>query len=116
MAMIKKPKLIKSNEKSLGVLSSIQINFPDDSIFKFLNGRSFEVVWSKSLSDIHTGIGKIIVEKIIFKTKQGFYLYLLLNTTNVNLLVYYRQNQESELTIFLKQLIKQFNNDKTINK
>ena len=58
----------------------------------------------------------ISIEKIIFKTKQGFYLYLLLNTTNVNLLVYYKQNQESELTIFLKQLIKQFNNDKTINK
>jgi hypothetical protein len=116
MVMIKKPRLIKSNEKSLGVLSSIQINFPDDSIFKFLNGRSFEVVWSKGWVDINTGSGKIITEKIIFKTKQGFYLYLLLNTTNVNLLVYYRQNQESELTIFLKQLIKQFNNDKTINK
>ena len=116
MAMIKKPKLIKSNEKSLGVLSSIQIDFPDDSIFKFLNGRSFEVVWSKGLVDVNTGSVKIIIEKIIFKTKQGFYLYLLLNTTHVNLLVYYKQNQESELTIFLKQLIKQFNNDKTINK
>jgi hypothetical protein len=87
MVMIKKPKLIKFNEKSLGVLSSIQIDFPDDYIFKFLNGRSFEVVWSKGLVDINTGSGKIIIEKIIFK-----------------------------LTIFLKQLIKQFNNDKTINK
>jgi len=80
--MIKKPRLIKSNEKSLGVLSSIQINFPDDSIFKFLNGRSFEVVWSKGWVDINTGSGKIITEKIIFK----------------------------------KQLIRQFNNDKAINK
>ncbi len=113
--MIKKPRLIKSNEKSLGVLSSIQINFPDDSIFKFLNGRSFEVVWSKGWVDINTGSGKIITEKIIFKTKQGFYLYLLMNTTNVNLLVYYKQNQESELTIFITQLLKQFKNDKTIN-
>ena len=68
MVMIKKPKLIKHNEKTLGVLSSLQINFPDDSIFKFLNGRSFEVVWSQGLSDIHIGKGKIIVEKIIFKT------------------------------------------------
>jgi hypothetical protein len=115
MVMIKKPKFIKRNEKTLGVLSSLQINFPDDSIFKFLNGRSFEVVWSQGLSDIHTGTGKIIVEKIIFKTKQGFYLYLLMNTTNVNLLVYYKQNQESELTIFITQLLKQFKNDKTIN-
>jgi len=114
--MIKKPKFIKNNEKSLGVLSSIQINFPDDSIFKFLNGRSFEVVWSKGLIDVDAGSGKIILEKIIFKTKQGFYLYLLLNTTDVNLVVYYKQNQESELTIFLRQLIKQFNNDKTTNK
>lgn len=67
--MIKKPKFIKNNEKSLGVLSSIQINFPDDSIFKFLNGRSFEVVWSKGLIDVDAGSGKIILEKIIFKTK-----------------------------------------------
>ena len=114
--MIKKPKLIKFNEKSLGVLSSIQIDFPDDYIFNFLNGRSFEVVWSKGLVDINTGSGKIIIEKIIFKTKQGFYLYLLLNDEGTSMVVYYKQHQINELTIFISQLLKQFNNDKTINK
>jgi len=109
--MIKKPKFIKNNEKSLGVLSSIQINFPDDSIFKFLNGRSFEVVWSEAF----TGIINVKTEfnKKIYKTKQGFYLYLLLGEVESNLIVYYNQSQYSELTIFIQQLLKQFNKYET---
>jgi hypothetical protein len=94
--MIKKPKFIKNNEKSLGVFSSL------------------EVVWSEAF----TGIINVKTEfdKKIYKTKQGFYLYLLLGEVESNLIVYYNQSQYSELTIFIQQLLKQFNNDKTTNK
>jgi len=43
-------------------------------------------------------------------------LYLLLNDEGTSMVVYYRQHQINELTIFISQLLKQFNNDKTINK
>jgi hypothetical protein len=40
----------------------------------------------------------------------------LLGEVESNLIVYYNQSQYSELTIFIQQLLKQFNNDKTTNK
>jgi len=112
--MIKKPKFIKDNEKSLGVFSSLRLDFPDHSIYKFIDNRSLEVVWSEAF----TGIFNVKTEfnKKIYKSKQGFYLYLLLGEVESNLIVYYNQSQYSELTIFIQQLLKQFNNDKTTNK
>ncbi len=55
MDMINKPKIIKNNEKSLGTLSSVQLDFPDDSIYKFIDNRKFEVVWSKGFATISNG-------------------------------------------------------------
>jgi hypothetical protein len=114
MDMINKPKIIKNNEKSLGTLSSVQLDFPDDSIYKFIDNRKFEVVWSKGFASISNG--KITFSKKIYKSKQGFYLYLLMNNSETNFVIYYKQNQHSELTIFLQQLLKQYNNDKATNK
>ena len=54
--------------------------------------------------------------KKIYKSKQGFYLYLLMNNSETNFVIYYKQDQHSELTIFLQQLLKQYNNDKATNK
>jgi hypothetical protein len=112
--MIKKPKFINNNEKSLGVFSSLRLDFPDHSIYKFIDNRSLEVVWSEASASIING--KITFDKKIYKTKQGFYLYLLLGEAESNLIVYYNHSQHSELTIFIQQLLKQFNNDKTTNK
>ena len=112
--MIKKPKFIKNNEKSLGVFSSLRLDFPDHSIYKFIDNRNTLVVWSEAFTGIITG--KIEFNKKIYKTKQGFYLYLLLGEVESNLIVYYNHSQHSELTIFIQQLLKQFNNDKTTNK
>ena len=112
MDIIETPKYIETESEE--VFSRIIVEFQKKGIDEFISNKTFTVVWSEGNTDEQTG--KIKFRKKIYKTKQGFYLYLLLNTTNVNLLVYYKQNQESELTIFLKQLIKQFNNDKTINK
>lgn len=114
MDKIKKPKLIKNNEKISGVFSSLRLDFPDQSIYKFIDNRSLEVVWSEAFSGI-TNV-KPEFNKKIYKTKQGFYLYLLLGEVELNLIVYYNQSQHSELTIFIQQLLKQFNNDKTTNK
>jgi hypothetical protein len=109
-----------TNTASCGGGGDINTTVYESNVVNIISNNVFSASTSSVMNwgttNINTGSGKIIIEKIIFKTKQGFYLYLLLNTTNVNLLVYYKQNQESELTIFLKQLIKQFNNDKTINK
>ena len=114
MVNIKKPKIIKNNEKSLGVFSSLRLDFPDHSIYKFIDNKSLGVVWSEASASIING--KTGFNKKIYKTKQGFYLYLLLGEVESNLIVYYNQSQYSELTIFIQQLLKQFNNDKTTNK
>ncbi len=114
MDKIKKPKFIKNNEKISGVFSSLRLYFTDHSIYKFIDNKSLDVVWSEASTDIING--KITFDKKIYKTKQGFYLYLLLGEVESNLIVYYNHSQHSELTIFIQQLLKQFNNDKTTNK
>jgi hypothetical protein len=113
MADLKKPKFIKNNEKTLGVFSSLRLDFDDDSIYKFVDNRSFQVVWSEgSIVGVKTEFNKKI-----YKSKQGFYLYLFIGEEKkTSLIVYYKQDQYSEFTIFIQQLLKQFNNDKTTNK
>lgn len=110
MTNIKKPKFIKRNEKNLGVLSSITLDFSDDSIYKFIDNRSFLSVWSDAtLID-----EKIVFNNKIYKSKQGFYLYLFIEKDKKStLIVYYKEDQNSELTIFIQQLLKQFNKYET---
>lgn len=113
MDKIRKPKFIKENEKTSGVLSSLRLDFDNNSIYKFVDNRSFQVVWSEGFI---FGV-KTEFNKKIYKSKQGFYLYLFIGEEkNSSLIVYYKQDQYSELTIFIQQLLKQFNNDKTTNK
>ena len=114
ITMIKKPEYIKNKEIEWVVFSSLRLDFPDHSIYKFIDNRNLEVVWSDASAGIING--RITFNKKIYKTKQEFYLYLLLGEVESNLIVYYNQSQYSELTIFLQQLLKQFNNDKTTNK
>lgn len=110
--MIKKPKYIKKVESN-EILSSIEISVEDKEIQSFLDGRNFLTVWSKGFSTLKEN--KIIFNEKIYKTKQGFYLYLFSKGTSV-LTIYYRQEQLNELTIFLGQLLKQIKNDTTTNK
>ena len=112
MDIIETPKYIKSIEDE--VLSQITVEFQKKGIDEFISNKTFTVVWSEGNTDEQTG--KIKFRKKIYKTKQGFYLYLLLNEEDTSMVVYYRQHQINELTIFISQLLKQFNNDKTINK
>jgi len=112
--MVEKPEYMTNKEIGSDVFSSLRLDFPDHSIYKFIDNRSLEVVWSEAFAGIING--KITFNKKIYKTKQGFYLYLLLGEVESNLIVYYNQSQYSELTIFIQQLLKQFNNDKATNK
>jgi len=112
MVIIETPKYIESIEDE--VLSQITVEFQKKGIDEFISNKTFTVVWSEGNTDEQTG--KIKFRKKIYKTKQGFYLYLLLNEEETPMVVYYKQHQINELTIFISQLLKQFNNDKTINK
>jgi len=110
--MIELPHYIKNVEKH--VLSTLNLSFLRNGVEEFLDGKTFTIVWSEGDIDVQTG--KIKFSKKIYETKQGFYLYLLLNQEIPSMVVYYKQEQINELKIFISQLLKQFNNDKTINK
>jgi hypothetical protein len=109
MVIIEIPKYIESIEEE--IFSHITIEFQKKGIDEFLSDKTFTVVWSEG--DANEQTGKIKFRKKIYKTKQGFYLYLLLNDEETSMVVYYRQHQINELTIFISQLLKQFNKYET---
>jgi len=111
MAIIETPKYIESIELDIEeVLSYISVEFQKKGIDEFIRDKTFTVVWSEGDAD---ETGKIKFRKKIYKTKQGFYLYLLLNGDGISMVVYYKQHQINELTIFISQLLKQFNKYET---
>ena len=112
--MTTKPKYIEQIESNGEILSLIDIGFKGKDIESFLDEKSFVVVWSKGFSTINEP--KISLTEKIYKTKQGFFLYLILDGEISTLTIYYRQEQINELTIFVGQLLKQFKNGTTINK
>ena len=72
-------------------------------------------MYSEAYSDFETI--KISLKTKIFKTQQGFYLYLLFGDDGkTDMTIYYKHSQLSELTIFITQLFKQFKNATTNNK
>lgn len=106
---MKKPKYIEQIENKGETLSLIEITFEGKGIQTFLDEKSFVVVWSKGFSTINEP--KISLTEKIYKTKQGFFLYLLLDMEISTLTIYYRQEQLNELTIFVGQLLKQYKNN-----
>ena len=56
----------------------------------------------------------LLLSNKIYKTKQGFYLYLLFRDTITDITIYYKQTQLNELTLFMGQLIKQFKSSKNV--
>lgn len=111
--MVKTPKYIEHLENQGLVFSTIEIDF-ENGVEKFLDDRSFSVVWSNGHATVKNP--KITLKEKIYKSKQEFYLYLLLGGYSQTLTIYYKQEQMNELTIFLTQLLKQFKNGTTINK
>jgi hypothetical protein len=111
--MIETPKYIERIESKGETLSTIEVVL-GQGIQKFLDDRNFVVVWSKGFTKVDEP--KITLKEKIYKTKQGFFLYLFLDKEFPTLTIYYKQEQINELTIFLTQLLKQFKNGTTINK
>ena len=82
---------------------------------EYLKDKKMSLVYSDSTSDFETN--KISFKSKIYKTQQGFYLYLLFGDDGkTDMTIYYKQSQLSELTIFITQLFKQFKNATTNNK
>ena len=101
-----KPDYILLREKKDGViLSSMSIEVPVD-FDVFLKDKSFTLKCSESTYSPETDIN---YQNKIYQTKQGFFLYLSL--TERVMIVYYLEDQINELTIFIRQLFKQFKNN-----
>jgi hypothetical protein len=99
---MEKPEYIKNIESAQGILSVTRL--PSFKKFdKFLNEKFF-VVYSSSSFDMK---GISFLEKI-FKTKQGFYIYIKYEEDdNWSVCIYYEQSKENELIFLTKQLIKE---------
>jgi hypothetical protein len=95
-------------------LSTMMVSLPkgfDD----YLKDRKVTLLYSDS--DASFEDVKFTYKTKLYKTQQGFYLYLLFNKQDVeDMIIYYKQEQLNELTIFITQLIKQFKNATTNNK
>jgi hypothetical protein len=80
-----------------------------------LYGRKLTTVYEKSSSNKE---GIIKREEVIFKSQQDFYLCVE-NKTGIpaepkfNLTIYYKVEQDTELFMFLSQLLKQYRNATT---
>jgi hypothetical protein len=73
---------------------------------KFIDSK-FELV--HSISDIKQN-SKIIFKEKLYKTKQGFYLYLLITEDDgIQSRIYYKQKQLDELRLIIGQILKQTN-------
>lgn len=99
--------IIKLEEKE-GTLSRNKIVMPE-GLDDFLKDKKMLIVYSESNSDFETG--KITFTKKIYKTQQGFFLYLICGEDGkTEMTIFYKQPQLNELTIFITQLLKQFKN------
>jgi hypothetical protein len=108
-----KPIYIKDIELKEGILSENHISFPE-GFDNFLKEKKMILVHSKSTSNFDTG--KLLYTNKIYKTQQGFYIYLSINEDgSVDTTIYYKEIQSTELTMFITQLLKQYKNATTNN-
>lgn len=112
--MMNIPKYISNLEKNGDIYSIMNVISVPKEIEGYLNKMKTTVVYSDSKIDyIDTSIR---YNEKIYKTVQGFYIYLSLREagTHAGLTIYYKQEQQNEITLFVGQLLKQFKNA-TIN-
>ena len=94
--------------KKEGIFSKIYIYMPE-GFDVFLKDRKIKTVYSESTSDSNTGVIKYNCK--IYQTQQEFFIYLSFrDDETIDMTIYYKEPQLSELTIFIKQLLKQFKN------
>lgn len=101
------PKYIEKVEDKNGTLSIMRMDLVKDGVIDFLD-KKISRVWENGLFD---SSGKIIWEEVIYKTNQGFFMYVKKNFEgNFNLTIYYKSEQLNELKIFINQTNKQLRN------
>jgi hypothetical protein len=108
------PKYISNLEKNGEIYSVMNVISVPKEIEGYLNKMKTTIVYSISKIDyIDTTIK---YNEKIYKTAQGFYIYLSLREvgTHAGLTIYYKQEQQNEMSLFVGQLLKQFKNA-TIN-
>lgn len=108
------PKYISNLEKNGEIYSVMNVISVPKEIEGYLNKMKTTIVYSVSKIDyIDTTIK---YNQKIYKTAQGFYIYLSLREvgTHVGLTIYYKQEQQNEISLFVGQLLKQSKNA-TIN-
>jgi hypothetical protein len=106
---MKKPKYIKRIEKNNDILSLSKLYGLSKEFDTFIN-KKVDLVYSKSDIDDSK---KFIFNEKIYKTKQSFYIYLSFRGDEIDVDIYYKQEQHNELIIFITQLLKQFKNAAT---
>ena len=99
-----KPEFILKFEKD-GIFSTMEIVVPK-KFDNFLKQSSLLLVFSETYLDFDNG--EICYKSKIYCSKQPFYLYLLMNKDNDTLVIYFKQEQLTELTMFIQQLLKTF--------
>jgi hypothetical protein len=107
------PKYIIRLEEGGETYSVVNILSVPNEIEQYLNKIKSTIVYS--VGDLNYPGIKINYTEKIYRTAQGFYIYLSLkgNDTPV-IIIYYKQEQLNEMTLFVGQLLKQFKNA-TIN-
>lgn len=104
---MKKPNYIEKIEKDDNIYFSVMdLPYGNTELEKFIDGK-FELV--HSISDIGQNL-KITFKEKLYKTKQEFYLYLIITEDdNIQSRVYYKQKQLDELRLIIGQILKQTN-------
>ena len=114
-----KPEFIKH-------LESKDQNFFSVMVFHQLEGEFLKYLQEKKLTTVYENssvntVGQIKHVEVIFKSQQGFYLFVE-NKTGIpaepkfNLTIYYNAGQYNELFLFSSQLLKQYKNATTNNR
>jgi uncharacterized protein YdeI (YjbR/CyaY-like superfamily) len=101
------PRYIKSIEDKNGILSIMTLNSIQDKVIEFLD-KKITRVWERGVFNTSN---QIIWEEVIYKTNQGFFIYVKKNDDNIiTLTIYYKSEQLNELKIFINQTNKQLRN------
>jgi uncharacterized protein YdeI (YjbR/CyaY-like superfamily) len=101
------PRYIKSIEDKNGILSIMTLNSIQDKVIEFLD-KKITRVWERGVFNTSN---QIIWEEVIYKTNQGFFMYVKKNDDNIiTLTIYYKSEQLNELKIFINQTNKQLRN------
>ena len=104
---MKKPKLIKNNEKTLGVFSSMEMGIFTKDLQSFFKDNNIQMVYSETT---HKN-GLLIWNEVIYKTAQPFYIHVSHLKNDIDkwsMNIYYKPEQLNELLIYTNQLLKQF--------